>query len=139
MPFPDARPLGARFREGALAITFDERTDQLTVKTSALEAPPEDGPWENDWPAYYYPYMEASGAAPAPVAGVISLRPRPPHVRAQSTNDVVLSAGKVTVDVRLRLEAEQGTPDSVGLYVSAPYVPTASGAPWEGRAARGGV
>ncbi len=55
---------------------------------------------------------------------------------------MVLSAGQVSVDTRLLLEAEQGSPDalrSVDLYLSAPAVPAASGDPWNWRAEQGGV
>ncbi len=139
LPFPDACPLGARFQEGALAIAFDERTDQLTVKTTAIEAPADDGPWGKAIPDYFYSYRGISTDAHAPVAGALILRSRPPQVRAQCTNDVVLSSGRVTVDVHLRLEAEQGSPDAVDLYLSAPCVQAASGDPWGWRAERGGV
>jgi hypothetical protein len=140
LPFPDAFPIGAQFREGSLAIAFDERTDQLAVKTAAVEAPPDDdGPWEKDLPTYYYPYRAQQANSNSPVAGVLTLRPRPPRIRAQCTSDVVLSTGRATVDTRLLLEAEQGSPNSVDLYVSAPCVPTASGDPWGWRAERGGV
>ncbi len=123
LPFPDAYPIGARFREGALAIAFDERTDQLTLKTTAAEAPPdEDGPWGKDLPAYFYPYRGPSAEAPAPVSGSLIVRSRSPLVRAQCTNDVVLSASQAPDECYLRLEAEQGGPDAVDLYLSAPCV-----------------
>ena len=143
LPFPDAEPLGARFREGALAIGFDEQTHVVAVHTAAAEAPPEDdGPWQQDLPAYFYPYREPPGAGRPALAGSLKLLPRPPQVRAQCTSDVVLSAGQVSVDTRLLLEAEQGSPDalrSVDLYLSAAAAPAASGDPWNWRAEQGGV
>ncbi|HVS37049.1 MAG TPA: hypothetical protein VMS17_15925, partial [Gemmataceae bacterium] len=143
LPFPDAEPIGARFREGALAIGCDEQTHRLRVETTAPAAPPEDdGPWQKDIPSYYYPYREQPGAAgPAP-AGKLVLEPRPPQIRAQCTSDVVLSAGQVSVETRLLLEAEQGSPEalrSVDLYLSAPAAPAVSGDPWNWRTEQGGV
>ena len=52
---------------------------------------------------------------------------------------MVLSAGPVSVDTRLLLEAEQGSPDalqSVDLYLSAPAAPAPSGDPWTGASNR---
>ncbi len=131
LPFPDFAALGARFREGALAVGFDEQTHRLEVKTTAAEASAEDdGPWGKEIPAYYYPYREqSSGARPAP-GGALTLRARPPQLRALCTSEVVLSAGRPAVDARLLLEAEQGSPESVDLYLSAPCLPSPSGDPW---------
>ena len=130
-PFPDAAVLGARFREGALAVGFDEQRHRLEVKSTAAEAPPvDDGPWGKEIPAFYYPYREqAADGRPAP-AGSLTLRSRPPQVRAQCTSEVVLSGGQPAVDAHLLLEAEQGSPESVDLYLSAPCAPSASGDPW---------
>ena len=131
VPFPDFAAPGARFREGALAVGFDEQTHRLEIKTAAAEAPPEDdGPWGKKVPAYYYPYREqSSDARPAP-GGALTLRARPPQLRALCTSEVVLSAGRPIVDARLLLEAEQGSPESVDLYLSAPCLPSPSGDPW---------
>ena len=96
-------------------------------------------PGKRIYPLTIYPYGALAGDGRPSVVGVLTIRPRPPRVRAQCTNDVVLSAGRATVDVHLRLEAEQGSPDFVDLCVSAPYVPAASGVPWGWRAERGGV
>ena len=52
---------------------------------------------------------------------------------------MVLSAGRATVDVHLRLEVEQGSPQWVDLCLSAPSVPSASGDPWGWQSERGGV
>ncbi len=140
LSFPDAEPLGARFREGALAVGFDERTHQIRIETAAAQAPPDDdGPWRKDIPSYYYPYRDQAGAGrPAP-AGRLMLLPRQPQVRAQCTSDVTLTAGQVSVDTRLLLEAEQGSPESVDLYLSATAAPAVSGDPWNWRAEQGGV
>jgi hypothetical protein len=140
MAFPDAEPLGARFREGALAIGFDARAHRLEVKTAAAEAAAEDdGPWGQEIPAFYYPYRDISGAGRRPLAGTATLRRRPPQVRAQCTSEVVLSAGRALVDTRLLLQAEQGSPESVDLYLSAPAAQSPSGDPWEWRTEQGGV
>ena len=131
LPFPDAAVLGARFREGALAVSFDDQTHRLEVKTSAAEgASEEDGPWGKEAPAYYYLFREPSADAGSAPAGALTLRARAPQLRAQCTSEVVLSAGRPAVDVRLRLEAERGSPESVDLYLSAPCAPSSSGDPW---------
>ena len=123
-----------------LAIAFDERTDQLAVKTTALEAPPdEDGPWEKDLPAHYYPYRALAGDGGPPVVGVLTIRPRPPRVRAPNVRTTwfcprVARLWTFICDWRPSRQSRL-----VDLCVSAPYVPAASGDPWGWRADRGGV
>jgi hypothetical protein len=119
LTFPDAAPLGARFREGMLAIGFDPQTYQATLKASVAEAELEDervdeGPWGRQVPDAVYQYRGQ------PVEGTLLLRPRPPLVRARCVSDVYLPAGRAAVNTRLFLEAESGRPDAVDLSISAP-------------------
>src|SRR5262249_37752572 len=50
-PFPNLVPLGVRFREGGLAVEFDETLYEGRVTTAAVPvAPDEDGPWGKQVP-----------------------------------------------------------------------------------------
>src|SRR5205814_261281 len=95
LPFPDAVPLGAHFREGALAIDFDEQAAQPTVRASVPAAEPEDGPWGKQTPDLYYPYRGG------PLSGTLLLRPRRPELRARCTTEVFLTPGRAAVEARL--------------------------------------
>ncbi len=115
VPFPDTIPLGARFREGVLAISYDPQTFQATLKASAAEGELEDdGPWGRLVPDVVYRYRGR------PVEGTLALRPRPAQLRARCVSDVRLSAGRAAVNTRLILEAEAGRTDAVDLSLSAP-------------------
>jgi hypothetical protein len=114
-PFPDVMPLGARLREGSLAIDYDETAYEARPDTRApATAPEEEGPWGKQVPAYFYPYR---GQA---VRGTLVLRPRRPHVRARSTSAVGLTAARAAIETHLTLDPEVGTPDAIDLYLSAP-------------------
>jgi hypothetical protein len=114
LPFPDAVPLGARLREGVLAVDFDEQTYRAAVTTSAeTSEPDEEGPWGRQAPAYFYRY---SGSA---VAGHLRLEPRPPEVRARCSSEVFVASGRAAIETHLVLEAEVGSTDVVDLALSA--------------------
>ncbi len=115
IPVPDAWPLGARYREGALAIDYDEKVDRVSFNTPLVRTEPEeDGPWGPQVPDEYYPYR---GQAPE---GTLVLRPRPPQVRARCTTEVSLAPGRALVETQLLLEAEGGSPQVIDLTLSAP-------------------
>jgi hypothetical protein len=147
LPFPDAVPLGARLREGVLAVDFDEQTYRAVVTTPAeTSEADEEGPWGRQTPAYFYRY---SGSA---VAGRLRLEPRPPEVRARCTSEVFVASGRATIETHLLLDAAAGSTDVVDLMLSAgaagswPRGPATAGStgPWvwheEGdRAAEGGA
>ncbi|MHB1423412.1 MAG: hypothetical protein ACYC3I_09515 [Gemmataceae bacterium] len=121
--FPDAVPLGARFREGALALDCDEQLYHLNVRTTAERAEPEsEGPWGQQLPEYYYRY---SGQ---PVTGEIQVHSRPPRLRAKCDSEVFVAPGDVVVETHLLLEAEAGSPSTIELSLSA-----GDGTPWEWR------
>jgi hypothetical protein len=116
--FPDATPLGARFREGVLAIGLDSQVYQATLNGPATEADlEEDGPWGRQVPDAAYQYRGR------PVEGSLILAPRPAQVKARCVSDVYLPAGRAAVNTRLVLEAESGRPDSVVVALSAPANP----------------
>src|SRR5207248_240889 len=74
LPFPDAEPLGARFREGALAVGFDEQVNQATVTPPLARSEADDeGPWGKQAPEHYYRYRGE------PPRAALLLRPRPPR------------------------------------------------------------
>jgi hypothetical protein len=124
MPFPDAILVGARFRDGVLAIALDPQNYQATIKTAAAEAElDEEGPWGRQLPDAVYRYRVR------PVEGTLVLRPRPPQVRARCITDVVLGAGRAAMDARLFLEAEAGRPDTIDVSVSVPSHATPGRAP----------
>jgi hypothetical protein len=114
-PFPDVIPLGARLREGALAIDLDESLYEARVESSARATTPgEDGPWGKQLPDYYFPYRGQ------PVRGTLTLQPRRPRVRVRCTSAVGLTADRAAVETHLTLQPEVGTPDTLDLYLSAP-------------------
>lgn len=124
-PFPDAVPLGARYREGALAIDYDEQVDQATLTPPPPEAEPEEeGPWGQAVPDHYLPYRGE------PPRGTLILRQRPAQVRARCSSEVLLTPGGASVEARLLLEAEAGSPRDIDVYFPAP-----TGGDWDWHAA----
>jgi hypothetical protein len=112
--FPDAQPLGARFREGALALGFDTQACEAVVATAAVAAEADrEGPWGEQAPERCYPYDGE------PVAGTLTLWGRPPRLRARCASEVFVASGRVAVETRLLLQADGGSPDSVDLYLSS--------------------
>jgi hypothetical protein len=121
--FPDAVPLGARLREGALALDFDEQTYRATVRTSAEPSEPdEEGPGGKQ-PTYFYRYQGT------PIIGQVRLEPRPSEVRARCTSEVSVASGLAGIGIHLFLEAEAGSTDTVDLLLSA-----GAAGPWVWRA-----
>jgi hypothetical protein len=113
LAFPDAVPLGARFREGALAIDFDPQVSEVALRTQAVRAEPDGaGPWKEHIPEHYYPYRGE------PVQGSLRLSPRPPRLRARCASEVFVASGRAAVETHLLLEAEVGAPERVDLYLS---------------------
>jgi hypothetical protein len=130
-PVPDLVPLGARLREGGLAIDFDEQRFEGHVTGAVMStAPPEEpGPWGNKPPDYYGTYRgQALGERAR-----FELRPRPPHLRARPSASVVLTPGRAAAETTLVLQADAGTPQALDVHVSAPV----AGA-WEWKAVAGG-
>jgi hypothetical protein len=128
-PIPDLVPLGARLREGGLAIDFDEqRFEGHVTGTLMTTAPPEEpGPWGTRAPDYYCSYR---GQAPA---GRLELRPLPPRLRVRASSNVVLTPGRAAAETTLQLQADAGTPQSLDVWVAAP-----AGGAWEWKAVAGG-
>jgi hypothetical protein len=122
---PDLVPVGARLREGGLAIDFDEQRfeGRLTGVVMGTAPPDEKGPWRDEVPDYYAAYRGE------PPRGRLELRPRPPRLRARVSSSVVLAPGRAAAETTLTLQADAGTPQSLDVYVSAP----AAGA-WEWKA-----
>jgi hypothetical protein len=115
LPFPDAEPLGARFREGALAVDFDEQLYQATVTPPLARSEADDEvPEGKQAPEHYYRYRGE------PPRATLLLQPRPPRLRGKCASEVFVGAGQATVKMRLALEAEVGSLDAVELDLSAP-------------------
>ncbi|HZT83001.1 MAG TPA: hypothetical protein VFA26_22415, partial [Gemmataceae bacterium] len=124
--FPDVVPLGARLREGGLAVDFDERAFLPDIATAAVAGDPvEDGPWGKSPPDRFYPYHGQ------PVAGTLRLTPLSLRVAARCASEVVLAPGGAAVVAHLVLQPDVGNPDTVDLLVSAPV------ARWEWRTVQG--
>ncbi len=149
LPFPDAVPLGARYREGVLAVDIEQAL-AVSVHSSVPEGaaadssvadlpaspkgvadlpaspkgvadlPAATGPWGNHTPDYCYPYR---GEAPR---GGLTLRPRTPELRVRCTSDVVLHGQQASVESRLQIEAEAGSPKTLDVFLS-----TANPGAWE--------
>jgi hypothetical protein len=115
LAFPDTVPLGARYREGALAIDYDQQVAQAKVETPLAEAEPEEeGPWGQRVPDDYFPYR---GQTPSLT---VELQRQPHQLWAKCATDVYLSPGRIVVETQVHLEAEGGSPRSIDLTVSTP-------------------
>jgi hypothetical protein len=128
-PIPQLVPLGARWREGALAIDFDDRRFEGLIKGSAMSTrpPEEDGPWGNKVPRYYGVYRGQ------PLSGRIELRSLPPHVRTRVASSIVLAPNRATLETTLHLQADAGTPEGLDMFLSA-----AMGPAWHWQTVAGG-
>ena len=114
LPFPDVVPVEALFREGGLAIDYDELIHIARVQTNAVVGEPVgEGAWGKIAPDLYYP---CKGEA---VTGTLRLQPRAPRFRATALTDVFVAAGRAAVQTRLVLEGEGGTSAQVDVYRSA--------------------
>jgi hypothetical protein len=115
LPLPDLVPVGAKAREGGLAVEFDEGLYDGRVRTAAAAGPPEeDGPWGKQAPDYYYPFRGQ------PPQGTLTLQPSRPRLRARCTTEVVFTAGRAAFVARLALQPVVGAPEAVDVTVSAP-------------------
>jgi hypothetical protein len=118
LAFPDVVPLGAAYREGGLAIDYDDQVHVAQPSTDALAGePPAEGPWGKSAPALYYP---CKGEA---VRGILRLRPRAPRFRAQVQTEVHVVGERPAVQTRLLLVAEGGLTSHVDVYLSAGTLP----------------
>jgi hypothetical protein len=127
LPLPDVVPLGARFREGALALDCDEQLFHLAVRTSAERSQPDsEGPWGAQLPEYYYRYRVHAPTGDPPVKGELQVRARPPRLRAKCNSEIFVASGRAAVETHLLLEAEAGSPDTIDLALSA-----GDGGPWQ--------
>jgi hypothetical protein len=127
MPFPEAVPLGARFREGSLGIKFDEQLYVPVLKPSLPESEPdEEGPWGKQTPDVYFSYRNQA------LTGTLLLRSRAPQVRAKCSSEFSLAPGRAAVEVHLLIEGETGSVQTLDVAVSA-----ASQEPWEWRVEQG--
>lgn len=125
--FPDLVPLGARAREGALAIDFDEQVYQAEVTANQHPAEPDaEALRGKPSPDYYYPYYGQ------PVQGTLRLAQRAARVGARCASEVVVAGGRASLTTHLTLRPEVGSPDAVDVLLSAP----AAGR-WEWKAAGG--
>jgi hypothetical protein len=113
LPFPDAVPVGARYREGSLAIDVDGQAYGAAVHTDTESVEPEEGPWGRAVPAYYYRFQGQ------PPGGSLRLQPRPAQLRAHCTTEVVIASGRAAFETRVSLQAEAGTTDVVDLTMPA--------------------
>ncbi len=116
--FPDVIPIGARLREGGLGIDYDEqRYAAVPVGVKALNALPEEGSWGKEPPPdLFYPYRGQG------VRGRLELRALPPRLRASASTSVVLAPGRGGAETTLVLQAEEGAPSSVDVFLSSPAV-----------------
>lgn len=144
LPFPEIVPQGARLWDGVLAIRLDpvhETTVHASLPPTALDdrietegATIEDradarvadlgplssvlrlhpSPWGTQQPDYAYTFRGH------PVSGTVTLRPRPPKIRAHCTSEIVLTSGRAALLTRLLLQPEIGNPDTIDLAVSTP-------------------
>jgi len=127
--FPDAIALGARFREGALALSIDPAFQAAELRTTLTSTQPqEEGPWKSQLPGSYFPYREQ---APQ---GTLVLQRRPVQLRASATTDVLLSAGPLALETQVEIEVEAGTTESLEVRAS-----TDSSGRWDWRSLTPGI
>jgi hypothetical protein len=123
LPFPDATPQGARFREGVLALDGDEQLFHLDVSTTAERSEADgEGPWQKHLPEYYYRYKDQLPQ------GRVRVRARPPRLQAKCETEVSIAAGPAALETHLLLEAETGNPNTIDLALSSN-----DGGPWSWR------
>ncbi|MBL8797835.1 MAG: hypothetical protein JNM56_28315 [Planctomycetia bacterium] len=143
VPIPDLAPVGARLREGALAVSVAslyQAVPTASVAAVPLEIAEERGadpktprppaprpPWGQQTVDYYFPYQGQ------PVAGTVQLRSRPLQLRARCTSDVVIASGRAIQVTRLELAPEVDNPQTVDLFVSDPAAQD-----WDWKTVRGG-
>ena len=72
----------------------------------------EEGPWGAQAPDHYFRYFGQ------PVQGTLVLQTRPARIRARCHNEVIVASGGAAVEMRLELEAEVGSPDTIDLSLS---------------------
>ncbi|MBY0232306.1 MAG: hypothetical protein K2W96_23765, partial [Gemmataceae bacterium] len=126
LPFPDLVPLGARHREGGLAIDWDEQAFRGAARTAFPPGDvPADAPGLSPFADLYYPFQ---GEAPQ---GVLRLEPRAPRLAARADVDVSVGGGRAVEEIRVVLEAEGGLPAWAEVRLSGPPVEwrTESGTP----------
>jgi len=121
LAFPEAMALGARFQEGALAVSLDDQNHQLVRSQASNPSadPDEEGPWGKDLPEYFYPYRGKQ------VQGSLLLQQRPVQLRARCLNKVFLASGRAALETQLWLEAEAGSTEAIDLSI-----PSVAGGPW---------
>jgi hypothetical protein len=119
LPFVDVEPLVPCLREGALAISIHPqwRAELLKTSTSASAVTP-DGPWQPALTDYFFTFR---GKA---LAGLLSLEPRAPELKARCQSDVLLAGSRGTLITRLTLEPSGGSIEHVDLLLSAPLADT---------------
>lgn len=145
LPIPDLQPVGARTREGALAISvvslYQTKTNASLPALPLEAAEPRDAepgpprprdsaapryPWGKQALDYYFPFQSQG------VEGTLVLRPRAVQMRARCASDVVIASGRAMAVVRLDLSPEVGTPQSLDVFVFGSAV-----AGWEWKTVRG--
>ncbi len=116
--FPEVIPIGARLRRGGLGINYDQqRYAAAPIGVKALNALAEEGSWGKEPPPdLFYPYRGQG------VRGRLELRALPPRLRASASTSVVLAPGRGGAETTLILQAEEGAPSTVDVFLSTPPV-----------------
>lgn len=114
LPFPDVEALGARAREGTMAIDVDDFFYHATVAntTQTASAVDETGPWRDQVPDFFYHFRSS---APA---GTLILTPRQARMRARCATDVVIATGLAHMVTRLDLQPEVGGAGHIDIQAS---------------------
>ncbi|MFO0879014.1 MAG: hypothetical protein U0840_16850 [Gemmataceae bacterium] len=116
--FPDLVPVGSQYREGGLAIDFDELAHHVSVRTAlASGEPPAGAVGGKVLPDLYYTVRGESAL------GTLRLDPRPARFRSQVRSRVFLTGARGLVETRLEIVGESGSPESIDLHVSTPGSP----------------
>jgi hypothetical protein len=130
IPFPDLIPIGARFREGSLAINVDPHFQARVIGPRA-EAPPEErGPWGKQPPDFYFSYRGQV------LSGRLDLKPRHFQFKALASSEVTVVSDRASQVTRLALEPQEGKPQAMLVWFSAPLPKKFV---WRTTAGRGGI
>ena len=114
--FPDLEPLGAKVRQGTLAIIADAPYQMSLVQSS--QPPIRVEPTESKEPRdphldWFFTYRQT------PLTGKLRLVPQAPVVRVHAREEILLSGDRAQTDARLELEPIVGQPSFVDVWLTS--------------------
>jgi hypothetical protein len=113
--FPDFEPLGAKFRQGTLAVIADAPYQMSLVQSSLPPVRVE--PAESKEPRdphldWFFAFRQK------PLTGQLRLVPQAPVVRVHAREEIVLTGDRAQIDARLEIEPIVGQPSFVDVWLT---------------------